>query len=134
MSQEDTLTVHTHTGGLHAQDLRARALQYLRDKEKKIIKQVHYCSGADNKYVKAVSVIFPVKFKKNKLGRKHLRNVSAQIAARRPDGRGAQVPAVEPERQLRRPPFLCENYARLLHLGVLLKTSGIVHYHIKRPV
>lgn len=30
--------------------------------------------------------------------------------------------------------FLCENYARLLHLGVLLKTSGIVHYHIKRPV
>lgn len=51
------LTVHTHTGGLHTQDLCARTLQYLGDKEEKIEKKKKsnryiIAWGPENKYVK----------------------------------------------------------------------------------
>lgn len=68
-----------------------------------------------------MSVIVPVKFKK-------------QIRAQTPEKCLTPDGGPSAEAAAAASAVLCENYARLLHLGVLLKTSGIVHYHIKRPV
>lgn len=65
------------------------------------MKQVHCCSGAEDKNVKPWALSF-LSSLKNKLGRKHLRNVSLLMpACRRRERR--RVPAAERQRQLRRP-------------------------------
>lgn len=80
-----------------------------------------------------MSVIIPVKFKKQ------IRAQTPEKCLTRESGLSAAAEGEAPGSRRRAgaaavSAVLCENYARPLHLGVLLKTSGIVHYHIKRPV